>query len=225
MGVLIINETEYPDVPVKMSMVVEDYGVRSTSKRLLGGKRIVTVDSSADVGDYTHYRRSKVQAWNAVWDGKESWIDDVFRQELKYLYDTQTPFYMQLDGEMSRCYGRAVVANVNELDDQSKPKAYFTPTYPIFPYGYVPGGSVSWGNPQDLVVAQNYWAGSYTVDQQTGLLLISPGTYKFSNSTKVYFRYTWRAYLRIVSFVWEPIDVSQTIYSANMIVEQLPFPS
>ena len=167
-------------------------------------------------------RKVKKQSWKGTWEANNTAMGEELKAHLTYLYQTQTPAYIQLDDEMSRCYAKLVAAN--DVTDPDGYKAYFTPTYPIFPYSYTTGDTVTWGAAYDIVIDNEYYDGDYTVDQETGLLLLPPSSKVFTNTTKVYFRYQWRTYVRVAGLELSSTTIPQTYYTGEVMFEQLTFP-
>jgi hypothetical protein len=224
LGVFILDGVEYEEIPSSFELQSDEYGLRSTSHRLLQGHRVVSTETAHDVGTYTHLRRILVQAWKADWNDDGSHMGVDLRNHLERLYHTQEPVWIRLDDEMSRCYGKCTPGNkAFQRNEEAKP--YFTPTYPIFPYGW--DGQTTTINdfePEDLIVQGRIYSGDWEVDNETGLVLIAPTARKFTDTTKVHFRYTWGAYVFVKEFDASPSQFAQEWYIGSAVFEQVPWP-
>jgi hypothetical protein len=221
---IVVDGMFFNDLPSKLDQIIdEDYGVRLDSHRTLNHRRVIVTETAqtATPNNYRQKRKIHQQAWRFGWD-TESFMTPALAGLINELYETQKPFWIQADDEMSRCWGRCLTVG-NDIFDNLTPHAYFTPTYPIFPYGHEPGeDSDVW--PDSLMVEGKLWDGYYTVDRETGLVLIEPERSQFNHRTKVHFKYTWRAYVRIKSVEIYAYQLAQTYYVGDVVFEQVPIP-
>lgn len=226
----IVDGVFHADVPTAFSQLTEDnFGVADTVYKVADGRRIVTVQSPqnldyGDYRDYFHRRKILVQAWKAEW-GEESLMSNFMAEQLRELYETQKPFWIQYDDEMSRCWGRLIGLNA-DLNDGNAPHAYFTPHYPIFPYGHEPPDDPEAAGAWDgmLWVANSLWDGDFSVYPDYGLVLLPADSKRFNDRIKAHLKYTWRAYVRVRSLALNPFQIAQTYYTGMVEFEQIAVP-
>ena len=210
---LIIDGFSYDWLPLNFTpLTTPEYGVRSSRPPTLDlGAQIVT-NTEADTEDapYASIRKIKRQAWAVEFDI----IDQCMFDHIKVLYDTQKFFFIQFDDEMSR-------DDAPLIRSGSSGKTFFTPTYPIQPYGYYPGAVVSYAGTikvYDGTNAISIYSGA-TITPSTGMI-------EFANplieDVVVAMSYTWRCYVRIAGFDLRPRnDIPQGMYGGSIIIEQV----
>jgi hypothetical protein len=221
----VMEGIEYDIVPSKFNQLIQDgYGVTTDSIPVFGGRNVIVGHTGhPGAGTYEYLRRIRRQGWEAAWDFEDSAASLELRNHLFRLYTTQAGFWVQLDDEMSREWARLNIgSNATFNTDDDVP--FFTPTYPIFPFGYEEGDAITWPN-SDLYVANKKWTAGYSVDQETGLVLVTPDSRQFDYRTKVHFRYTWRAYVRISYMSMRPVEINRYVYTGTVLFEQLEFPA
>lgn len=230
-GFFIIDGLFHADLPVAFNQLTDDnFGVNDTVYRTADGQKIVTVQSPqlldlGDYRDYYHRRKIQVQAWKAEWS-EESLMTVFMAEQLRELYENQKKFWIQYDDEMSRCWGRCVGLNV-DLKDGNAPHVYFTPHYPIFPYGHEPPDDPNLATAWDdmLMVGRTVWAsGTYNVHPDYGMVVIDAGGRRYSDRVKAHLKYTWRGYVRIRELQLVPFKMAQTYYTGLVVFEQIAVP-
>lgn len=209
----IIDGMSYDWLPITFDQITNpDYGIRSSRylTQDLSSQVVTNTKPVTEADPYSHIRKILRQAWSVGFD----LVDQCMYDHLKILYDTQKYFYVQFDDEMSRNNGALIRSG-------SSGKTFFTPTYPIKPYGYYPGASVSHaGNIKayDGTTSFQFYSG-VTISPETGMVT-------FDNPIKenivVTMSYTWHCYVRIAGFDLKPRgDIPQGYYSGNIILEQV----
>lgn len=209
----IVDGFKYEFLPLNMVPVTTpEFGVR-TSRYLtldLGAQIITGVKATTSAEDFTHIRKIHNQGWAIEFD----FIDQCMYDHFKILYDTQKHFYVQFDDEMSRDLAPLIRAGETG-------RSFFTPTYPIKPYGYYPGSSVDYLNDIKLydgttIVTLN---DKYTIDEDLGLITFDN---PISENVIVAMNYTWRANVRISGFELQPkSNLPQGYYTGTMFIEQV----
>lgn len=223
---------KYP--PTTFAPLTDDnFGVRNMRYQVFGGKRLNIVEAAQEdyPVPYAHKRRMHYQAWRVGWDGQNTTCDVHLYEQLLALYESQSSFWVQYDDEMSRSFGRCLAVGADLLDS-SMASPYFTPTWPIFPWGYDPTqGNVdgvftsptfSWANL--LMVGNQPWENEFEVNQEFGIITIQPSRLQFNHRIKVHLKYTWMAYVRIREFSLYPDQFAQTHYSGDVVFEQVRIP-
>lgn len=209
----IIDGFSYDFLPLNISQInTPEYSVR-TSRYLtlnLDAQVITAVKSPENAEDFSYLRKVHKQAWVVEFDI----IDQCLHDHLKILYDTQKHFYIQFDDEMSR--DNAPLIRAGETG-----RAFFTPTFPIKPYGYYPGSSVDYLNDLKLyngttTITLN---SGYIINEALGMVVLNN---PISENVIAVLSYTWRANVRIVGFDLRPRpDLAQGYYTGQMVIEQV----
>lgn len=222
--VLILDGVEVPDLPSGFTQLNMEYGTREQSFIAINGRRLV-VHSSANTTELKpqgYKRKNQRQAWKFQWTGTEAIVTEPMSTILRELYESQRGFWVQFDNEMMRSWARCLSIGFDILRPELD-HAYFTPTFPIFPYGWEPGD-----DPDDfsgcIMVNNRLYTGDYTVDRELGLLTISGSSKLFTDRTKVLMKYTWIAYVRVQMLDIQPISIAQTYSSAELVLEQIAIP-
>lgn len=229
-GFFVVDGIFHTDLPVAFSQLTDDnFGVPDNVLKTADGKRITTVQAPqlldlGDYRDYYHRRKIHIQAWKAEW-GEQSLMTVFMAEQLRDLYETQKQFWIQYDDEMSRCWGRLIGLNA-DLEDGNNPHVYFTPHYPIFPYGHEPladpEAAGAWDNM--LWVANELWTGDFDVYSDYGMVVLPADNKRFNDRIKVHLKYTWRAYVRIREMNLQPIQLAQTYYTGEVAFEVVAIP-
>lgn len=209
----IVDGLSYDWLPISFDQITTpDFGVRATRylTQDLGSQVITNSKPITNEDPYSHIRKITRQAWSVSFD----LIDQCMYDHLKVLYDTQKYFYTQFDDEMSRLNGALIRSG-------SSGRTFFTPTYPIKPYGYYPGSLIGHaGNIKayDGTTPFQFYSG-VTITPETGMVT-------FDNPIKenivVTMSYTWQCYVRIAGFDLKPrSDIPQGYYNGTIILEQV----
>lgn len=199
--------------PENFALVTQDWGVRTSTHPTLSGARVVIVQAPRESASrpFAETRRLHSQAWNATWDVMDSCLYDY----LFGLWTTQRAFTLQFDDEMAR--------SSCALTPHFDRRLWYTPTYPIVPFGFVPGSA--------LTHTGNLWleeagvlrpvATGFAVDESVGLVRFA---HPLARTLNVVFRYTWRARVRIAQFDVAPRagDHMQGYYTGSVVFEQVP---
>lgn len=187
----------------------DEYGVRRMSDKVLSGERFVTtVQKYSDTNNpYIHQRKIHRQAWGAEW-GADSFMDLEMYDHLRTLYTLQKPFWLQYDDVMSR-EGAQLYNYSNDY------KAYFTPTYPIAPFGHTPIAPL--GYEATVVVNNQVKFSGFTIDSEIGCVRFDTA---LTASDEVFMAYTWKSYVIINKFNLE-CKIAQDLYEGSIVFEQI----
>lgn len=187
-----------------------DFKVRAESYPILNNKRLVVVQSApADTDNlYAERRKLSRQAWRASFDA-EAWMDMCMRDQLMTLYTLQKSFWIQFDDEMSRCLGNLFTVG-REF------RGYFTPTYPIAPFGYTPDNPTYYNG--TIYVNGVGVTGGFDVDSETGMVRFTDA---LDVDAKVQMKYTWRVFVRIAEIDIKANLLAQGTYVGSVIFEQM----
>lgn len=227
----IVDGLFHTDLPSAFSQLTdENFGSESTSIHTSDGNKVVTLQSAPipdteDYRDYVHRRKILVQAWKADWS-EESLLSVLIAEQLRVLYETQKPFWIQYDDEMARCWGRAIGFD-RDLTDANNPHVLFTPHYPIFPFGHEPPEDASAATAWDGMVMVGKVplpSGTFTVYPDSGMIFINAGGVQYSDRINVHVKYTWRGYVRIRELQLSPQTIAQKYYTGTVVFEQIAVP-
>lgn len=212
----IVDGVQHTYLPGSFTNVTEpQWSVRSNSYPALDLKNIIVIEQapSDNTEPYSGKRVVHRQAWKATWE-QESFMSFDMYDHLRILFTLQKTFWLQYDDEMSRDGAR--------LDTIGEDyKSYFTPTYPIAPYGYDPQNNV--GYPGTVFVnGYPYPSNSFWVDSELGIVRITKPTTGLVSTDEVTMAYTWRSFVRILSFDMQPVSkVAQVGYVGTVVFEQM----
>lgn len=193
------------------AMLTDEYGVRSSVANTLNLTSIVVAQTSipTDLVPDAEKRLVHRQAWKASWD-QNGFMDVCMRDQLVMLYTLQKGFWIQYDDEMSREAAQLIPADTGR-------KTFFTPTYPVAPYGYTPVAPTSY-NGTVFMNGTPIWDG-FTVYNELGKITFENQLPTF---VKVYMKYTWKAFVRIANLSIKPLPgLAQDIYEAEVVFEQI----
>lgn len=230
-GFFIVDGLFHTDLPIAFTQITDDsFGVNDAVYRTADGQKVITFQSPqileyGDHRDYYHRRKILVQAWKADW-GEESLMTVFMAEQLRELYENQKPFWIQYDDEMSRCWGRCIGFDA-DLNDGNAPHVYFTPHYPIFPYGHEPPDDPNTATAWDgmFMVGRTVWtSGTYSVYPDYGMVVINADGRRYSDRIKTHLKYTWRGYVRIRELQLAPFKLAQTYYTGMVVFEQVAVP-
>jgi hypothetical protein len=225
-NVFVVRGVQFTTVPGKWEILNSSpYGVRDSVAATADGSNLLIIHQPADIlntGIGIEQRLNKNQAFQATWD-TGSWMDACMYNYLKQLYETNTPFWLQFDDEMSRL-ANPVLFNNPSSDLQT----FFTPTYPAFPYGFTPT------NVAFHLESMVYDTTKFFINNVSGVgaltLLYSPeyGIIKTSAPLSVGGQlsglYTWRLYCRISQLNLHGFNLGDHVYAGTVIFSQIKFP-
>lgn len=211
----IVDGVHWKWLPGMFSPKYDTHGVRSSSYPQLDLSRIVVTESSPNVTSSANIEQRRVhrQMWHAVWE-QDAPMDLCMHDALLNLYVTQKGFWVQFDAEMSR-------ADVQLLDLDGLGHTFFTPTYPIAPYGYVPGSSEGYRG--KVRKNDGTWIQQFTVDSEIGRveILNTDPEYTIIYPEYITMDYTWKAFVRIAAISLNPITITREFYSGEILFEQI----
>lgn len=209
----IIDGTSYDWLPITFNQITNsEYGVRSVRYPTmdLSAQVITNTKAVTNTDQYADLRKIQKQAWVVEFDT----IDQCMYDHLQTLYTCQKSFYVQFDDEMSRDNGALIRVGQSG-------KTFFTPTYPVRPYGYYPGFGGSYANAIKIYDGTNFISltSGFTISQEIGRV-------EFDNpiieNLIVAMSYTWRCFVRIAGFELKPRgDIPQGYYNGSLILEQV----
>jgi hypothetical protein len=230
-GYFIVDGVFHTDLPVAFSQVLDDnFGVPDAVYHIADGQKVVAVQSPQLLDldtyqDYFHRRKIHVQAWKADW-GEESLMTVLMAEQLRQLYNTQQNFWIQYDDEMARCWGRLVGLNADLVNGHAD-HVYFTPHYPIFPFGHEPPddpeASDAWES-MLMVGRELLDVDAYSVYPDYGMVVINADGRRYHDRIKAHLKYTWRGYVRVKELMLSPHQLAQTYYTGTVVFEQVAIP-
>jgi hypothetical protein len=202
-------------LPGQFESVMDEFGVKSVSYSMMDMRRIVIVKQAPEstTDKYIHKRKIWRQAWVASWDD-DSPMDLIMRDQIFTLYTLQKNFWLQFDDEMTRCKANLFTIGADW-------KSYFTPTYPIVPYGWEPNdlkphnGNIFVQNPDGTV--STYWS-NFETDNEIGMVEFYSA---LTQEHKVQMSYTWRSFVRIMECNIRPNEIAQNKYTGTVVFEQI----
>lgn len=211
----IVDGVAHTYLPASFTNVNEQWGVRSTSYPTLDLKNVIVIEQAASNNNepYSGKRKIHRQAWKADWE-QEAFMSFDMYDHLRELYTLQKTFWLQYDDEMSRDGAR-----LETMGDDFR--SYFTPTYPIAPYGYDPQNQVRYNG----TIFKNGYplpSNTYWVDSELGIVRITSDKPALTITDEITMAYTWRSFVRILSFDMRPVSkVAQTGYVGTIVFEQV----
>lgn len=188
----------------------EGYGVRRESFPTLNGEHIHIIMAPPTRADNPGYEKRKVRRQNFMATWSESFTDGEMADHLRLLYDLQKPFWMQFDDEMSRCCVRLVCPDVEN-------KEFFTPTFPIAPFGYTPENGVTYNGLVHVDGIPVYTG--YTIDSDAGMVRFNES---LTEGAEVTLSYTWKMYALITEYDLNPQEIAGEIYRGSIKFTQIP---
>lgn len=202
-GYFIIDETAYTWLPGNIKRI-PDRGVRKQTYDTLDLKNITVVHEAPVNAAITYAENRKVhrQSWLVEW-AQNSPCDDAMRDHFELLKDLQKEVWVQFDDEMSRddCVLRTVGTGY---------VAYFTPTFPIAPFGFVETEAYA----NTVYVNDVVQPGGFTVTSDLGLVRFDTA---LSPDDVVTMDYTWRAKVRVDNCDFQPgFGIARHLYVGQM---------
>jgi hypothetical protein len=211
----IVDGIHWEWVPAEFAPSYETHGIRVASMPQLDLSRIVITEAPTPRADAPNneMRRVHRQMWAASW-GSDAPMDLCMRDFLFKLYYVQKGFWVQFDNEMSR-------RGVQLMDLDGEGIVFFTPTYPIAPYGYTPVNGIGY---KGLIRTNDgTWITDFTVDSEVGKVQIAntDPSYPVLYPDYVVMDYTWKAFVRIAGINLNPIEVTRNFYAGEVLFEQI----
>lgn len=218
----IIEGYHFDDLPGNwMALHSDGFGVRRQSYESADNGRIVTVQKKPHLDNlsFADKRKISTQAYQVTWQQPRSVMGRCMYDHLSTLYSLQKGFYLQFDEVMT--YDPSVPAHLNNFGVNTR--AYFTPTYPIKPFGWTPSAPTTWDR---CVFINNRPVDptSFTVDEDSGCIQFRA---QLLSTDIVSAIYTWRMYVQIADFsvVPGPEEVAQEFYVGTVTFEQVKKPT
>ena len=202
-GYFIIDGETYDWLPGNIKRLPER-GVRKQTYETLDLKTITVVHRAPTDATVTYAEKRKLhrQGWIVEWT-QQAPCDDIMRDHIELLYQLQKEVYIQFDDEMSR---QGVILRTVDSDYRS----YFTPTFPIAPYGY----ELSETYANTVYVNDVPQANGFTVTSELGLVRFDAA---LASDAVVTMDYTWRAKVRVEQCDFQPgFGLAQHLYVGQM---------
>lgn len=213
---IIIDGIFYDILPYTFHPNFDEYGISSTVEFTFTGNNFVVVHGRANENDFSKRRKIYSRGWIVEFSGESPATSEMYDQ-LRTLYTLQKPFWIQFDNEMSRCY-----ANLETVGTEYR--SYYTPTYPIFPYGHEPGDDAD-DFTGCIFIDGELYSGSITVDRENGVITF-PDTIVLTQQSRVQMKYTWRDYVTIAMFDGRNLqETTQNVYTISLLLESRELPA
>jgi hypothetical protein len=183
-GKFIVEGRHYEWLPAEFKKSPE-FGVRKQTFPTLDLKNITVVQQAPTTADtYLENRKVHRQAWQVSWD-ESAPLSLEMRDHLMNLYTLQKEVWVQFDDEQSRdgCILETVGTDY---------KAYFTPTYPIMPYGHSPLDPREYNGTVFVNNVPKYTG--FDVDSEVGMVRF---TNALTANDVVQMAYSWKARVRV----------------------------
>lgn len=206
----IIDGIHHQWIPGDFQHLGDQYGPHRQSYPTLALKNVVVIQTApADTANtYINKRKVHRQAWQATWS-KDSIMDVCMYNHLKTLYTLQKTFWMQYDDEMSR--DGAVLETIG-----TDYKSWFTPTYPIVPFGHTPTAPEGYNGTVFVNKVAQY--SGFTIDSEIGMVRFASAK---ASTDDVIMAYTWKSFVQIAKLDLVPQDLACTYYTGTVIFEQV----
>jgi hypothetical protein len=218
----IIEGYHFEDLPGEWEQVSNDgFGVRRQTYPTADNKRQVVINKPlrTDELSFADKRKISTQAFRAGWSLPDSYCSRCMYDHLVNLYSLQKTFYIQYDDVMT--YDPTSPAVLQKIGVQTR--AYYTPTFPIKPFGWTPLDATTWA----LKVYVNNIpvnTDSFTVDEDSGMIQFRGPLLVTDVVTAVY---TWRMYVQVADFnlIPAPGEIAQELYVGSVVFEQVSKPA
>lgn len=183
-GSFIVEGRHYDWLPADFKKSAE-YGVRKQTFPTLDLKNITIVQKAPTTSDtYIENRKVHRQAWQVSWD-ESAPMSLEMRDHLELLYNLQKEVWIQFDDEQTRdgCILETVGTDY---------KAYFTPTFPIMPYGHAPDDPREYNGTVFVNNVPRYTG--FSIDSEIGMVRFDTA---LSSNDVVQMAYSWKAKVRV----------------------------
>lgn len=208
----IVDGVQHEHLPGNFTNVNDPtWSVRSNTYPTLDLKNVVVIEqaNSDDRYPYNGKRKVQRQAWVAEFSSDSFMSFDMY-DHLRELFTIQKSFWLQYDDEMSRDAARLETMG-NDF------QSYYTPTFPIAPYGYGPTHVVDYNGTVWVNNVPKF--SGFSIDSELGVVKFSTA---LNISSEVLMAYTWRSFVRIMAFDMRPMSqVAQTGYTGTVVFEQM----
>lgn len=146
--------------------------------------------------------------------------------QITTLHSLDKPFFVRFDDECARTISDSYNGTLAELHCASgDSRTYITPTYPIKQENYDPLVIDSFDyhvylyNGGTFVNVQH----GFSVNKESGIVTFDS---KLSAGTRVFMRYAWRMYCRILDYKFsEANELVQDVYKGHIVLQQLEEPA
>lgn len=214
---LFIDDVAYDIRPSSFVQVYDETSsVNYQLNKTMNSSAILLVNKKQTLAEEAEAARRNIrkQVWEADFT-ENSIMSKYMFDHLLQLYNSQQGFWIQFDAEMSRCWG-----NLHTVGKDYR--AYFTPTWPIVPYGHEPGDEIDFS--KDVFKNGSRYNGDFTVYPEWGMVYFPVANTHSKNSILV-MRYTWRAYVRVMDLQFTQLAYfGNEYYSGRVKFQQLPMP-
>lgn len=208
-GKLIVDGRHYDYLPSDWDKVAE-FGVRKQTFPTLDMKNITVVQKAPSSTSDTYIENRKVhrQAWNISWD-QNAPLSQEMVDHFTLLYQLQKEVWVQFDDMMTRsgCILETVGTDY---------KAYFTPTFPIMPYGHAPNDPREYNGTVFVNNVAKYTG--FSVDSEIGMVRFENA---LASTDVVQMAYSWKARVRVDQINFTPgFRMAQHFYVGSMTLVQ-----
>lgn len=207
-GKFIVEGRHYEWLPGEWNKSPE-FGPRKQTIPTLDLRHITVVQQAPTTTDtYIELRKVHRQAWTVSWT-ENAPMDLFMRDHLETLYTLQKEFWIQFDDEMTR--EGAILETIG-----TEYKAYFTPTFPIMPYGSIPSAPTNYNGTVYVNGTAQYTG--FTVDSEIGMVRFNSA---LTSSDIVQMAYSWKARVRIEQCDIRPgFGLARHMYVGNLMFMQ-----
>jgi hypothetical protein len=183
-GKFIVEGRHYEWLPAEFRRSPE-FGVRKQTFPTLDLKNITIVQQAPATTDtYIEKRKVHRQAWQVSWD-ESAPMDLSMRDHLETLYNLQKEVWIQFDDEQTR--DGAILETIGT--DYS---SYFTPTYPIMPYGNDPSDPREYNGTVFVNNIPRYTG--FSIDSEIGMVRFDT---PLTVNDVVQMAYSWKVKVRV----------------------------
>lgn len=217
--VLVIDGYPHTDLPTKFMPILNEYADQViVSKTTVDGSRVVLLNGATPITGYDGAEQRKLRRISFEISWEDGFLSRQLHDQLSALYSLNQSFWIQFDNEMSRSNAILFPSDLNDYN-ASNYQTYFTPTFPIAPYGYEPDDVRVY--PGTIFIGSTPVYYDFTVDSETGTVRIK-STSLTSKSVIVRMAYTWKAFVRIKQFELIPTgSIAAETYTGTIQVEMV----
>lgn len=217
--VLVIDGYQHEDLPTKFVPILNEYADQIiVSKATVDASRVVLINGATPITGYDGAEQRKIRriSYEISWEG--GFLSRQLHDQLAGLYSLNQSFWVQFDNEMTRSSALLFPSDLNDYN-ASNYQTYFTPTFPIAPYGYEPTDVRVYPGTIFIGATPVYY--DFTVDSETGTIRIKSASLT-SKTIQVRMAYTWKAFVRIKQFDLTPTGgIAAETYSGNIQLEMV----
>lgn len=209
-GVFIVAGIHYVDMPSNFQ-VLQEYGQKSSfSLNTANRGRVTTLKSKkVDEDDYTNERKAKKLAYRLEFENASLEL----KNHLYTLFSTSAKIFVQLDDVMSREYAEL-------LRSEDDPSTFFTPEYPIVPFGGTPPEPETFEDDVYLTDGTTIvtLSDGFEVDQDNGIITFG---FPLDEGIRAFMRYTWKCPVRVAECQFHSETIAQMNYNGYVVLEQV----